>query len=176
MLPLRDSHSQIPSCARQGHPDHYRLSLNPGWHPLLKNIGENKKKNKIATHVVELSLESYLPREGGEQGWQVSLLQQHCSSTSSQRDRNGLRQLSGGFAPPDLSIRLGAHWKHSRVNKLYLPSGSSRYRGPPWGGVGASKDLKGCLAEPPADRAPCSEAALISGNREQLLARYCNCS
>lgn len=49
-------------------------------------------------------------------------------------------------------------------------------QGSPVGWVGASKDLKGCLAEPPADRAPCSEAALVSGNREQLLARYCNCS
>lgn len=43
----------------------------------------------------------------GKEGRQVSLLRQRCSSTSSHRDRNGLRQLSGGFAPPDLSIRLG---------------------------------------------------------------------
>lgn len=155
---LRDSQSQILSSAHHSHPDHYSLSLNPAWHPLLKCIGEKGFPAMLwSYHWRVLSPEKQGSRggsdtqtEGGGQEWAQAPQERF----------------------PDLSIWLWGHWKHTEQTGFPIREFWSRTQ---QCGVGAPKHLTGRLAEPVAGWMPCREAALISANKEQSFARYRDC-
>lgn len=102
---LRDSQSQILSRAHQGHPDHYRLSLNPGWHPLIENTGEKGKASHLCCGVIIGELSPQGQRGAEEPGLPAPTAELlHTQPKPKEVGRNGLRQLKGGFTPPHLSI------------------------------------------------------------------------
>lgn len=98
LVPSTDSAvlSQIRCQAHWGHPEHHRLSLNPGWCLLIKNIG-GKKSPQLSLWVADLPLEICPPRrgEGRSLAPKAELL---CTQLG-----DGQQWVRGGFAPPDLS-------------------------------------------------------------------------
>lgn len=69
LVPSTDSAvlSQVRCQAHWGQPEHHRLSLNPGWCLLIKNIGGKKKSPQLSPWVADLLLEISPPWERGGQ-------------------------------------------------------------------------------------------------------------